>query len=342
MKKCLDFLLTIILFKPTTTIHFYWPAMDERTTASELGSSPATEINPECCASNETENANLSRRSNVAYIYRNTTDSLVDGWTHSMPWKANDLIDLKDCPITGSPVGMVCDGLVANTSNNSQLEVVRFRFAKKTFQLSIEGNKIHPGSETTKKSNLNTGGWRSYLFGWLGVTHMMEDKDVQAKNLAQDRIVQALQLSSIKILHKGSLLYTATAGELNPSSSNMKKEHETMVSEALLKISEQDWKAGRGKSTLVVMGTHRENKLREFSVNDAVSGGDNILFQRMKRTIRIPMKIVWLSLKLSWYLVISLFEPFLPSRMLSGSSGNERNGERNNNTHRNERRTHQD
>lgn len=318
--------------------------MDETTTSSKSGSSPAAEINPDCCASNESENANLSQRSNVAYIYRNTTDSLVDGWTHSMPWKADDLIDLKDCPITGSPVGMVCDGLVAtNTNNNSQLEVVRFRFAKKTFQLSIEGTKIDPGSETTKKPIFgNTGGWRSYLFGWLGGTHLTKDKDVPAKNLAQDRIVQALQLSSIKILHKGSLLYTATAGELNSSSSKMNQEQETMVSEALLKISEQDWKHGKGKSTLVIMGTHRENKLREFSVNDAVSGGDHILFQRMKRTIRIPMKIVWLSLKLSWYLVISLFEPFLPSRMLSGSSGNERNGERNNNTHRNERRTHQD
>lgn len=253
----------------------------------------------------------------VAYLYKST--DATKRWTHSMPWKANVLTELKRCPASGEPVAMICDGMAAaaalqqtetsDDAKNAEGTIVRFRFGKKTFQLStIRGpDDPIPNEPMSGYSGLR---WPLSLFGRIfGPAHVVPSGPVAM--LAEDRIANALDLAWFKILYKGSLLYDGPA-KGGTRTINTPPDPEEMVSVAILKVSDEDWKAAgdKKKATLVVMGTSREHRLVEPS-RDATAGNNVDSFVR--QSIRIPVKLVWWSAKLTWGLVASFFGPFLPA-----------------------------
>ncbi len=266
----------------------------------------------------------------VAYLYT-TTDAQV-GWSSSLSWKAVDLIDLKHCPVSGDSVAMICDGVaMSSTQNDNEKDstsstIVRFKYGKKTFQLSTAART---GSLTSKP---NKGKSSTYsLFGsWFGMTNSSNPSSDSSSSsssstttpkeilFAQDRIADALDLVSLKILHKGSLLLDSQAMDLSD-------DEKESLSRELLKISDQDWSHGnrKKKATLVVMGTRRDDRLEELPNDNANESGLQIL----KRSIVIPINLLYWPCKMAWYFVFSFLEPFLPPQRMLGTSDNRRGGD---------------
>ena len=102
-----------------------------------LSNSCSVDRNTKMTQSNTIQLDSISSAMDVAYLYRNTDASL--GWTSTLSWKADQLLGLKTCPVTGESVGMVCDGVVAvalskgiaNKETTEECEVIRFKYGKK-------------------------------------------------------------------------------------------------------------------------------------------------------------------------------------------------------------------
>lgn len=256
----------------------------------------------------------------VAYLYCST--DVLAGWTSSLPWKADDLIDLRQCPISGDSVAMICDGMAMaamSEKDRATNRIVRFKYGKKTYQLS-----------TAARARISTTNPQEARSSWLGSWFGMATSSIPAtasnaivptEIFAQDRIAEALDLVSLKILHKGSLLFDSQ------SLKNSKPEEMTLVSRALLKISDDDWNTEnrKKKATLVVMGTRKNHRLNDPSRVDTdgsatCTGG----FQILKQSILIPFHLVYWPCKMAWYFVLSFLEPFLPSHRMLGNSDDSR------------------
>lgn len=243
----------------------------------------------------------------VAYLYQNTDSSQ---WTSSLPWNAEQLMGLKTCPVTGESVGMVCDGVVAvalssdatNKEATEEYDVVRFKYGKKTYQLSTAPI---PESETKTHKTTPPGYGYGWIGMWFGIGTRVSEGHSLGEVLAQDRIAKALQLATLKILHKGSVLY-------NSQSSSLNQQQQSTISKTILKISKDDWDASsKKKATLVVMGTHSANRLKE-PTKDNASEKTGIL----PNLLRMPFRLVYWPCKLAFHFVLSFLGPFLPSNML--------------------------
>ena len=259
----------------------------------------------------------------VAYLYRST--DVLAGWTSSLPWKADELIDLKQCPISGDSVVMICDGMAmaaVSEEDPATESIIRFKYGKKTYQLSTATKaRISTTKPREEKSSISL--FFGSLFGMATsqVPSSVNNAIVPTEIFAQDRIAEALDLVSLKILHKGSLLFDSQLIETSKPS----REELTLVSRAVLKISDDDWKTEnrKKKATLVVMGTRKKHRLNELSVVDSdgpATGG----FQILKRSILVPFHIIYWPCKMAWYFVVSFLEPFLPSHRMLGNSDDSR------------------
>lgn len=264
-----------------------------------------------------------------AYLYRTTDTSA--GWTASIPWKADDLIDLKHCPVSGETVGMVCDGSVvasiteeptSTQAGDCENTVVRFKFGKKTYQLSTAA--VPPPTSSAPNSTMPSGGGYNGWIGswWFGTTAANVGKDHTADTpwLAQDRIAEALGLASLKILHKGRLLYeskskgkTATK-TASAKSTAVPHQEPTAVSQNLLAISEDDWKSNdtKKKATLVVMGTRTQDTLKEPPPSDNNAGAGSRTagpWQLVQGLVAMPFHLLRWTVALTWHFVSSIL-PF--------------------------------
>lgn len=256
----------------------------------------------------------------VAYLYRST--DILAGWTSSLPWKADELIDLKQCPISGDLVVMICDGMAMAAMSEKDPatdSIIRFKYGKKIYQISTETRaKISKTKPREAKSSMSF-----WLGSWFGMATSQlpssaNNAIVPTEIFAQDCIAEALDLVSLKILHKGSLLFDSQSVETSKPS----QEELTLVSRALLKISDDGWKIEnrKKKATLVVMGTRKNHRLNEPSGVDS-DGSARGGFHILKRSIVIPFHLIYWPCKMAWYFVLSFLEPFLPPshRMLGNS-----------------------
>ncbi len=251
----------------------------------------------------------------VAYLYRTTDASL--GWTSSLSWKADELMGLKTCPVTGESIGMVCDGVVAvalsnditNKESTEEYEIIRFKYGKKTYQLSISPtDSIETKTDKPPTPTINGYEWIGMWFG-IGTSRGSQSQTPD-EGLAQHRIATALDLVTLKILHKGSVLY-------NSQSSSFNEEEQSTISKTILKISKDDWETSpnsKKKATLIVMGTHSANKLKE-PIKDNEVGGSGIL----PILLGVPFRLVYWPCKLAFHFVLSFLGPILPSNMLPGA-----------------------
>jgi hypothetical protein len=114
------------------------------------------------------------------------------------------------CPICQTPIGLVIDGVVAAAASNA--ETIYFKYGKLYYRLSMDN-----------RSWFTTNG-----------------------GLAQRRIANVLHMKSLKILHKGKVLYP-----------NSKKTNDE-ISQQLLDLSSTDT-----KPHLVVMGTRVGHELKD-------------------------------------------------------------------------------
>mmetsp|Transcript_7831 Transcript_7831/g.17488 ORF Transcript_7831/g.17488 Transcript_7831/m.17488 type:complete len:310 (+) Transcript_7831:265-1194(+) len=246
----------------------------------------------------------------ILYTFADTSG----GCSHEIPWDANTLIGLQQCPICMTPVGMVCDGLVASVekesrdNDNKVGRIVRFKFGKKLYQLSTTGMK--PQQQVSLQNSYTIAGW---LGSFWGKTQNASTNDkCTTTMLAQSRIAQALNLASLKILHKGKILYPPHHSE---------PIQEAAISRALLKISDEHWNNCKDnkkkKVALIVMGTSKEGQLKESSKDNRKFSNSSVL-QGFQPSIWFPVRILCWSVQLSWHLVTSFFAPFLPSYMLGG------------------------
>ena len=248
----------------------------------------------------------------IAILYTCTDTS--GGCSHTVPWDANTLIGLQQCPICMKPVGMVCDGLVAydekesRDNDNKVSRIVRFKFGKKIYQLSTTGMK--PKQQVARRNPYTIARWLGYF--WGKTQNASTNDKCTTTMLAQSRIAQALNLASLKILYKGKVLYPAHHSE---------PIEEPAISRELLRISDEHWndcKDNRKKKVaLIVMGTSEEGQLKEPSKDNRKSSSNSVL-QEFQRSIWFPVKILCWSVQLSWHLITSFFAPFLPSYMLGG------------------------
>ena len=221
--------------------------------------------------------------------------------------------------VTGESVGMVCDGVVAvalskgiaNKESTEECEVIRFKYGKKTYQLSLVPTRSNEG-KTDKRPTSS-----AYGYGWIGMWFGMGTSRVSPSpdpihGLAQNRIATALELATLKILHKGSVLYNSESSFLN------NEEQQSTISKTILKISKDDWENSLGskkKATLIVMGTHSANTLKEPTKSNE-GAGSGIL----QTLLGIPFRLVYWPCKLAFHFVLSFLGPFLPSNMLPGAS----------------------
>lgn len=252
-----------------------------------------------------------TRPLDIAVLYTGTDTSR--GCSHTIPWDADTLIAIQQCPICMEPVGMVCDGLVASVekekrdNDNKVSRIVRFKFGKKIYQLSTTGMKPE---QLEILQDQSTTGWLGSFWG-KRKSASTNDKSTTTI-LAQSRIAQALNLASMKILHKGKVLYPSLHSE---------PMQEATISRELLKISDEHWNGckdnNKKKVTLIVMGTSKKGQLKEPSKDDRKSSSNSIL-QGLQRSIWFPVRILCWSVQLSCYLVTSFFAPFLPSYLLGG------------------------
>ena len=270
----------------------------------------------------------------VAYLYPSTDDA--EGWTSSIPWDAKRLVDINYCPVSCEAVRMVCDGLVAvalakdlgdnnesdyKTEEKVATQVVRFKYGKKTYQLSMTARIENATTNLSASSSHVSLGSRYRWFGsWFGIDkgsskNINNTKIIPTEVLAQDRIAEALELETLKILHKGSLLYDS-------QSAFNDKEEQSLVSRALMKVSDDDWSSNhKKKATLVVMGTRSEHRLKE-----PPSGDDGVEKRGIfKGLVCVPFRLVYWPCKLAFHFVLSFFGPFLPSHMVPRALDEDRN-----------------
>lgn len=285
-----------------------------------LRNSCSVDRNTKMTQSNAIQLDSIPSAMDVAYLYRNTDASL--GWTSTLSWKADELLGLKTCPVTGESIGMVCDGVVAVALSNDitnkecteACEVIRFKYGKKTYQLSMANTGSNEG-KTDKRPTSSV-----YGYGWIGMwfgigTSRALKSPAPIQSLAQNRIATALDLATLKILHKGSVLYNSESSFLN------NEEQQSTISKTILKISEDDWDNSPGskkKATLIVMGTHSANTLKEPPKSNE-GAGSGIL----PTVLGIPFRLVYWPCKLAFHFLLSFLGPFLPSNMLPGATDGE-------------------
>mmetsp|Transcript_16057 Transcript_16057/g.44403 ORF Transcript_16057/g.44403 Transcript_16057/m.44403 type:complete len:295 (+) Transcript_16057:219-1103(+) len=270
----------------------------------------------------------------VAILYEDASSST--GCSHSIPWDAEKLIGLQHCPICTKLVGMVCDGSVPFVETqclddgNKQCQIIRFKFGKKIYQLSTTA--IKPERPESKQRHFLTGWMRSYCGEHQ--SRITDDKCMTTV-LAQSRIAQALNLASLKILHKGKVLYPIHSSE---------PIQEAAISQMLLKISDENWNVSNGskkkKIALVVMGTSKECQLKEPSNDDGLPRRASFL-RGVQRSIWFPISVFRWSVQLSWHFFTSFFAPLLPSFLLRGEADSNSRS-RSNNRNIGQMRHHQD
>ncbi|MGK3745042.1 MAG: hypothetical protein ACI8RD_003061 [Bacillariaceae sp.] len=291
-----------------------------------------------------------SRESNpldVAILYKDTEIS--NGCGHTIrPWKADNLIDLLHCPICKDPVGMICDGLVShnnNGDNNDDNQTIRFKFGKQIYQLSTR-SIIIPAADSEKQQEDS---WWMYFSSFILERKNSNSTKNKCTNttLAQDRIANALNLVSLKVLHKGKIMYPPP-NDIRKKNSNEDSEEPTQevsISRTILKISDENWKSNKKtkkKVSLVVMGTLKERQLKGPTNNDNNGDNDCSLLQRLQYSLWFPVTILKHSLQLTWLLVKSFLGPFLPSYMLVGDDRNNDESAANDSRSTGQTRPHQD
>eukprot|EP00536_Pseudo-nitzschia_multiseries_P000568 jgi/Psemu1/300183/fgenesh1_kg.7_\ len=249
----------------------------------------------------------------MAVLYKDANTST--GCSHSIPWNAETLIGLQRCPICMEPVGMICDGCVAFGEKESLVEgievgkIIRFKFGKKIYQLSTA--RVKTEQPSSQQGRFSTGWIRSL---WGEDQSRRKSGKCATTMLAQNRIAQALNLASLKILHKGKVLYPPHHAE--PA-------REEMISQTLLKISGEHWNGSndsrKKKVALVVMGTSKECQLKEPSDDDRLPSSGSFL-RRAKYSIWLPINALRWSVQFTWWFLTSFFAPFLPSFLLRDSN----------------------
>ena len=320
----------------------------KKTAAAKNGNDTATPRNqppPDPAAATATATTPTTTAA-FAYLYASTETPVREATAthHSLssggggcgiPWRANTLVDLRHCPVSGDPVAMICDGGVvalaeaeaaaaAATAESDtpagggygSNQVVRFRYGKKVYQIST-GTTGNTGSETQRDAGTVASPSSSSSWWWWPFQRNRDDAAAAATvapKLAQDRIAEALDLpgDALKILHKGKqLLCNDDARKPVPTATMTPRERQQereRLSRLLLQISEDDRAAPRKKasSSLLVMGTPRHRALKE---PDRPSGGDGT---RGGAAAVAAANLVWWPFHFLGCLVGSFFEPFLP------------------------------
>lgn len=295
----------------------------------------------------ESSSSKSSRESNpldVAILYKDTEIS--NGCGHSINWKADNLIDLQHCPICKDPVGMICDGLVShnNGDNNNDNQTIRFKFGKQIYQLSTRSIII----SATESEKQHEDSWWMYFSSFILERRSSNStKNKCTTTLAQDRIANALNLASLKVLHKGKIIYPPPNDirKKNENDNSQEPTQEVLISRTILKISDENWNNNnktKKKVSLVVMGTLKERQLKGPTNNNNNGDVDRSLIQQLQRSLWFPVTILKHTLQLTWLLAKTFFGPFLPSYMLVGDDRNSDESDTNDSRSTAQNRPHQD
>jgi hypothetical protein len=278
----------------------------------------------------------------VAILYKDTESQMCG---HTIPWKADNLIDLQDCPICKDPVGMICDGLVShnNGNDNDYNQTIRFKFGKQIYQLSTRS--IISAAESEKQQEDS---WWMYFSSFiLERKNSNSTKKKCTTTLGQDRIANALNLASLKVLHKGKILYPPPNDirKKNYNDDSEEPTQEVLISRTILRISDENWNNNnktKKKVSLVVMGTLKERQLKGPTNNDNSGDVDRSLIQQLQRSLWFPVTILKHTLQLTWLLAKSFLGPILPSYMLVGDDRNSDESDTNDSRSTAQTRPHQD
>jgi hypothetical protein len=274
-------------------------------------------------------------------------DNDVIGCGHSFRWQPGAILTLHECPTCHKPVKFICNAAAAaaatktaaNTNSNNSL--LLFKYGKLVFRLSagaalVPDTSILQTTTTTTSTGPLGSWWRNLLSRIVSDGndhhhHHHHDQEVPAF-LAQ---VLGLESELFKILHKGKVLYpppppslVVASGQSQSQQSENKDDTTTtttssrtmtLLSQRLLEISQQDdetsnaSRAGIYKPTLMVMGTRKDQQLKEPSTTTAATTTAASITTTAFTLLRFPFQVVYWTFYGSWWLVRSFVEPFLPN-----------------------------
>jgi hypothetical protein len=232
---------------------------------------------------------------NVTVLYDSLSLSS-NGCGHRFEWQEDQVSNLLTCPACNN-VKLFADAAAISAGNS--WPTILFKYGKVVFLLSL------PSLSTNTTRNQSY-----FLLRWLNifVDTGANSRDATGLVSPQQRIKQVLCLESVKILHKGKVIFDSQKVKKNESSN----EEKDVLSKRLIDISLQDQNNKVNlKPSLVIMGTSKDQKLKD-PLKNKDSNSIRLLWDLLGLA-QLPFRTAYWMFYGSWWFVRSFVESLVPS-----------------------------